>query len=233
MKLFNIIKRFIDILLSIFIFMVFAPLLILIPILILILEGHPIFYISQRMVTSKKLIRIIKFRTMYRDATSEKYQLNERYMRNGFLDIPLECEVYTPIGRLLERTQLVEILQILNIVMGNMSFVGNRPLPKANIELLMQFSDWEGRFSSPAGITGISQIAGKYDLHPLERLHLERMYSSVYTNPNGNILLCDLLIIWHTCLVLLTGKYLGYDKSLELLIRCGANQQLSANTSNT
>jgi lipopolysaccharide/colanic/teichoic acid biosynthesis glycosyltransferase len=222
MKYSNTIKKIIDLSGSIIIFIVFAPILIFIIFIILILEGRPVFYISQRMVTSTKLIRIIKFRTMFRDATSEKYQLNERYMRNGFLDIPLECEVYTPIGRVLERTQLVEILQILNIIMGDMSFVGNRPLPKANIELLLQFPGWERRFSSPAGITGISQIAGKYDLQPSQRIYLEIMYSSIYINPNGNILLCDLLIIWHTCLLLLTGKYLGYEKSLALLIRCGA-----------
>ena len=185
------------------------------------------------MVTATKLIRITKFRTMNRDATSEKYQLHERYMRNGFLDIPLECEVYTPIGRLLERTQLVEVFQLLNILMGDMSFVGNRPLPKVNVELLMQFSGWEERFSSPAGITGISQVAGKYGLQPLQRIYLERMYSGIYNSPNGNIMLCDLLILWHTFLLLLSGKYLGYDRALALLISCGANPNLPVSTSMT
>lgn len=170
---------------------------------------------------------------MVRDATSEKYQLSERYMRNGFLDIPLECEVYTPIGRVLERTQLVEIFQLLNIFMGDMSFVGNRPLPKVNVELLMQFSGWEERFSSPAGVTGISQVAGKYALKPQQRIYLERMYSSIYNSPNGNITLCDFLIIWHTFLLLLTGKYLGYENAMEVLINCGANPNLPASASNT
>ena len=232
MKTSNFIKKLIDIPISFFIFILLIPIIIFIAFIIPFLEGYPIFYSSERMVTSKKSIRIIKFRTMVRDATSKKYQLNERYMRNGFLDIPLESEVYTPIGRLLERTQLVEILQLLNILMGQMSFVGNRPLPKINVELLMQFSGWEERFSSPAGITGISQIAGKYELQPKQRIYLERMYSSIYTGPNGNIVLCDLLILWHTFLLLLTKKYLGYDKSLALLIYCGANQHLSASISN-
>ena len=210
-----------------------TPILILISFIFLFLEGRPIFYTSERMITTTKLIRIRKFRTMVRDATSEKYQLSERYMRNGFLNIPLECEVYTPIGRVLERTQLVEIFQLLNIFMGDMSFVGNRPLPKVNVELLMQFSGWEERFSSPAGITGISQVAGKYELKPQQRIYLERMYSSIYNSPNGNITLCDFLILWHTFLLLFTGKYLGYEKAMEVLINCGANPNLPASTSNT
>jgi lipopolysaccharide/colanic/teichoic acid biosynthesis glycosyltransferase len=222
MKISNIIKRLLDILLSFFIFIFSIPVLILTSFALLILEGRPIFYTSKRLCTPTKSIAIIKFRTMVRDAISEKYRLNERFMQNGFLNIPLTCEVYTPIGRLLERTQIVEILQIINIIMGDMSFVGNRPLPKSNIELLKQFPRWEDRFNSPAGITGISQIAGKYDIQPEQRLYLERMYSSIYQNANGNILLCDITIIWHTCALLLSGKYLGYDKSLALLMRCGA-----------
>ena len=170
---------------------------------------------------------------MVSDATSNKYQLSERYMRNGFLDIPLNSKVYTPIGRVLERTQLVEVLQLINIIMGDMSFVGNRPLPKGNVELLKQFTGWEGRFDSPAGITGISQIVGKYELKPQQRIDLERMYSSIYTSPNGKILVCDLIIIWRTCLLLLTGKYLGYDNGMSLLIKCGAEQHLLNGSSKT
>lgn len=230
MKKTRILKKLVDLLLSFIILIVFSPILTVIIFVILIIEGRPIFYLSQRFISTTKLIKIIKFRTMQKEATSEKYQLNNRFMRNGFLDIPLDCEVYTPIGRILERTQIVEVLQTLNILMGDMSFVGNRPLPKLNTEILAQFSNWEQRFESPAGITGISQIAGKYDLQPEERLYLERMYSSIFSSPNGNILLCDLLILWKTLLVVLTGKYLGYDKSIELLIRCGADQQLPANT---
>ena len=229
----NNIKRIMDTVISLIIFLAFLPLLALISFMQLILEGPPILYISQRMITSTKSIKIRKFRTMVRDATSDKYKLNKRYMRSGFLDIPLDCEVYTPIGRVLERTQIVEILQVINILMGEMSFVGNRPLPKSNIEMLKKFSGWEERFSSPAGITGISQIVGKYGLEPEQRIYIERIYSSIYTSPNGNIVLCDTLIIWHTFLLLLTGKYLGYDKGLELLISCGANAKLSPNLPHT
>ena len=225
-KLSNIIKKIMDILLAVFLLIVLMPILVVVALLIRILEGSPIFYVSHRFISSDNSVNIYKFRTMVRDATSAKYRLNERYMRDGFLDIPLECEVYTSIGRILERTQLVETLQLLNILFDGMSFVGNRPLPKNNIELLKKFLGWQERFDSPAGITGISQIVGKYGLLPHQRLHLERMYSNVYINPNGNIILCDLLIIGYTIRLLLTGSYLDYEKAIALLIRCGADKDL-------
>jgi lipopolysaccharide/colanic/teichoic acid biosynthesis glycosyltransferase len=198
----------------------------LIAILILLLEGTPIFYISRRFISADKSVTIFKFRTMVKDATSPKYQLRERYMRDGYLDIPISCAVYTPIGRLLERSQLVETLQLLNILFDGMSFVGNRPLPKDNIELLKKFGNWQERFDSPAGITGISQIVGKYGLLPNQRLHLERMYASIYRSPNGNIFLCDLYIIGYTLFLLCSGHYLAYEKAISLLIHFGADKHI-------
>lgn len=226
LKLSNILKKIFDILIAATLLIALLPILLLAAALIRILEGAPVFYMSHRFISADKSVTIFKFRTMVKDATSPKYQLKERFMRDGYLDIPLTCEVYTPIGRLLERSQLVETLQLLNILFDGMSFVGNRPLPKDNIELLKKFGGWQERFDSPAGITGISQIAGKYGLLPQQRLYLERMYASVYKNPNGNILLCDLYIIGHTILLLLTGRYLDYGKAVSLLIRCGANNEL-------
>ena len=55
------------------------------------------------MVSEKKLIKIVKFRSMVKDAKSNKYNLAEKYMKNGYLDIPLTAEVFTPYGRFLEK----------------------------------------------------------------------------------------------------------------------------------
>jgi len=113
---------------------------------------------------------------MVTDATSSKYQLEERFMREGYLDIPLSCEVYTPIGRFFERTQVVELLQLFNVLLGQMSFIGNRPLPLRNLEFLQKTGCWKARFDSPAGISGISQVVGKYGLSPASRSALFRQY---------------------------------------------------------
>jgi len=225
-KVSNVMKRALDIFLAITVLAVLSPLLLLISVALCIIEGSPIFYVSKRYVARNKSVFVYKFRTMVRNATAPQYRLKERYMRDGYLDIPLDCEVYTPIGRLLERSQIVEVLQLINVFSSGMSFVGNRPLPKDNLDLLQKFTGWADRFDSPAGITGIAQIAGKYGLSPQQRLLLERMYASIYKNPAANILTCDLAIIAYTLYLLLTGRYLGFNKAIMLLTHFGADERL-------
>jgi lipopolysaccharide/colanic/teichoic acid biosynthesis glycosyltransferase len=217
-KLSNLAKRVADILISILVLSMLFPILILISALIFVLEGYPIFYISRRFISLDQCVSILKFRTMVKDATSPKYRLRERFMRDGYLDIPLDCEVYTPIGRFLERSQLVEVLQFFNILFHGMSLIGNRPLPLENIQLLKKFKGWEGRFDSPAGLTGLSQVVGKLNQTPEERLELECLYSSVYRSKSGNILLCDLFIFYHTIRLLLFGKYLPIEQAKRLAL---------------
>jgi len=215
-KLSNFIKRVADILAALVLVTLLSPVLILIATLIFVLEGYPIFYVSRRYVSLDQSVPILKFRTMVRDATSPKYRLRERFMRDGYLDIPLDCEVYTSIGRFLERSQLVELLQLFNILFHGMSLSGNRPLPRDNIELLKQFKGWEARFDSPAGLTGLSQVVGKLNQSPEQRLELEALYSNVYKSKNGNILLCDLFIFYYTIRLLLFGRYLSIDAARRL-----------------
>lgn len=215
-KISNLAKRVTDILIAIVSLFVLFPVLILVAVLIFVLEGYPIFYISRRFISLDQCVSILKFRTMVRDATSPKYRLRERFMRDGYLDIPLDCEVYTPIGRFLERSQLVEVLQFFNILFHGMSLIGNRPLPRENIQLLKQFKGWERRFDSPAGLTGLSQVVGKLNQTPEERLELECLYSRVYKSKNGNILLCDLFITYYTVRLLLFGKPLSIETAKRL-----------------
>ena len=213
----NLAKRVVDLLLSIALLVVLSPVLIIVTVLIFILEGSPAFYISQRYISVGHCVSVLKFRTMVRDARSPKYRLRERFMRNGFLDIPLDCEVYTPFGRLLERTQMVETLQLFNILLHRMSLIGNRPLPLDNIELLEQFKGWHGRFASPAGITGLSQVVGKLNQSPEDRLSLESRYSALYRNPKANIFRCDLYIAFYTLRLVLTGKALSGTEADRIL----------------
>jgi lipopolysaccharide/colanic/teichoic acid biosynthesis glycosyltransferase len=196
----------------------FSPFILLIILAIFVLEGRPIFYTSKRLISLDTEESILKFRTMVRDAKSPKYKLEERFMQSGYLDIPLTCEVYTSIGRFLEKTQLVEILQVINIIFHKMSLIGNRPLPRNNIELLRNLPNWEQRFASPAGMTGIAQVVGKFNLSPVDRLDLEKLYSKVYLH--GNVLKCDIEIIYFTIRLILTGKNISLDYAISLLSRC-------------
>lgn len=218
MRINQLIKRILDVIFSIALLCILLPIFALVAILILLLEGRPVCYISKRFISKDEEVSIPKFRTMVPDAATHKYRLNERYMREGYLDIPLVCEVYTPIGRVLERTQLVETLQLLTILYGKMSFIGNRPLPKQNVDMLKKFDGWEERFASPAGVSGISQVVGKYGLLPEERLELEKSYSKVYQE--GNVIWCDIVVVLYTIRLLVTGKTLSIEKAQSLLESC-------------
>lgn len=213
-------KRCIDLSVAGLLLIALSPLLAIVALLVLVLEGRPVFYVSRRHVGPTRCIPVLKFRTMVRDATSPKYRLRERFMRGGYLDIPRNCEVYTPIGRILERAQIVELPQLWNILFHGMSLIGNRPLPSENVRCLSQYEEWQERFWSPAGISGIAQIVGKLNLEPEERLALESAYSEVYQH--GNLVLCDLLVVWYTLDTILRGTSTSLEKAVSILDRTSA-----------
>jgi len=225
--LFRIIKKVEDIVFSLSTLIIFLPIIIIIITLSFFIQGRPIFYVSDRIIGLQKKIRIIKFRTMVKDALDPKWGLEEKYMKDGYLDVPVYSKVYTPFGRFLEKTQLVEILQVFHVLFNHMSFVGNRPLPEKNIELLKKrFPDtWHERFGSPAGMTGITQVAGKFNLTSEQRLELESLYSRVYHE--GNILKADAYIFFSTIILLLlrdASAYRSYDSAKNVLIACLKNR---------
>ena len=213
----NLAKRVLDVLGASVLLIGLFPIIITIPFLIFIVEGYPVFYISKRFISLTNCVSVLKYRTMVRGATSPKYRLRERFMRSGYLDIPLSCEVYTPLGRILERTQLVEILQLFNVLLHGMSLIGNRPLPMDNIKLLQNFKGWEHRFDSPAGLTGITQVVGKHNQTPEQRLELECMYSKLYKSETANIFRCDIWIAFYTVRMLLTGRTLSIEGAKQLI----------------
>jgi len=225
--LFRSIKKIEDVIFSISTLIIFLPIIIITIILSLIIQGFPIFYVSERIVSLNKKIHIIKFRTMVKDAKSPRWGLEEKYMKDGYLDIPISSEVYTPFGRILEKTQLVEILQVFHVLFSHMSFVGNRPLPKSNVDMLKtRFPDkWQNRFKSPAGMTGITQVAGKFNLTSEQRLELESLYSKVYRE--GNVLKADAYIFFSTIILLLlrdASAYRSYESAKNVLNACLKNK---------
>jgi len=221
--IYRLIKKLEDITLSLLIIIFLGPIFIFVIILVFFFNGRPIFYVSKRMIKWNKSISIFKIRTMVKDAKDPKYDLEGKYMEKGFLDIPLDSEVYTPLGRILEKTQFVELPQVFNILLGSISFVGNRPLPEKNVMILKQnFPEkWKMRFESPCGITGITQVVGKFNLTPEKRLELESLYSEVYNK--GNILKADAYIFFSTIILLVfqnTLAFRSYDSAKKMLSSC-------------
>lgn len=216
-------KKIEDIVFSLSTLIIFLPVIIIITILSLFIQGRPIFYVSERVVGYQKKIHVIKFRTMVKDAKDPKWRLEEKYMKDGYLDVPIYSDVYTPFGRFLEKTQLVEILQVFHVLFNHMSFVGNRPLPEKNVNILKErFPEtWQERFNSPAGMTGITQVAGKFNLTSEQRLELESLYSQVYRE--GNVLKADAYIFFSTIILLLlrdASAYRSYESAKNVLTAC-------------
>jgi lipopolysaccharide/colanic/teichoic acid biosynthesis glycosyltransferase len=104
-----------------------------------------------------------------------------KYTKDGFETIPLASKIYTKCGRKYEKYQIVELPQLLNVIKGDLSLVGYRPLPHKNIILLKNaYGEYIVglRHKYRAGLTGYSQILGKDKFTPLERINLELLLSS-------------------------------------------------------
>lgn len=196
----RILKRLFDLVISGILLLLLSPLLILIDMAILLLSGWPIFYISKRVGQGgKKTIRVIKFRTMVRNADDLKKELMEQSHRDdGPLFKVKNDPRVTGIGKPLRRFSLDELPQLVNVLFGQMSLVGPRPhLP----EEVLQYGAYERRvFAVKPGITGLSQVSGRSDLKFEEEVRLDLQYVEEWSP------LLDLWILWRTVWVVLSKR---------------------------
>lgn len=141
----------------------------------------------------------------------------------GFEKLSLESDIYTDFGRFLEKTQLVEAPQLLNIIGGSMSFVGNRPLPvHINKSLAHRYGNIvKQRTVCKPGIAGYVQLRGKHSMPDQKRLVLEKrlalslVYGSIY-----NRLWVFMSLLVSVILSVLLGKvvFLGKTKTVKILL---------------
>ncbi len=177
-------KRLFDVVLSIIALTVLSPLFLLISILIKLESKGSIFYISMRAGAGYKIFRFFKFRTMRFNAENELDQIlhlnqynNQKGSSASFVKIERDPRI-TRFGRLLRNTSLDELPQLINVLFGDMSLVGNRPLPLYEAERLTK-DQFAKRFIAPAGITGLWQISkrGRIQMSELERMNLDIAYA--------------------------------------------------------
>jgi len=117
-------KRLFDIIFSIFILIVLLPLFLIISLWIIIDNGLPVFYLQERIGKDFKPFKLIKFRTMYKDAD-----------KKGLLTISSRDKRITPSGYYLRKFKLDELPQFINVLKGEMSIVGPRPEVRKYVEL--------------------------------------------------------------------------------------------------
>lgn len=178
-------KRSFDIMVSFMALFCLSPVLLLIALVIKIESKGPIFYISKRAGTGYRIFDFYKFRSMRVGADAElkklahlnQYSENPENSGGVFFKIKNDPRI-TRFGSFLRSTSLDEIPQLINVLIGDMSLVGNRPLPLYEAEKLTK-DQIAWRFLAPAGITGLWQITkrGKDNMSEEERIALDMEYA--------------------------------------------------------
>lgn len=137
-------KRMLDLVVALGLSILLAPVIAGLALLVLILDGRPVFYISERMKTATTGFQLVKFRTMRSDAADSGVTGADKAGR------------ITPLGRFLRRTRLDELPQLWNILKGDMSFVGPRPPLRRYVEAYPEI--YGAVLRSRPGLTGLATI---------------------------------------------------------------------------
>ncbi len=157
----KILKRWIDIILSLFVITILSPVLIIISIVVRIKLGKPIIFKQKRPGKEQKIFEMYKFRTMTDEKDSSGNLLSDE-------------ERLTSFGRKLRRTSLDELPEVFNILKGDMSFVGPRPLLE---RYLPYYTEREShRHDVRPGLTGLAQINGRNALSWEKRFEFDLQY---------------------------------------------------------
>ncbi|MDR0826431.1 MAG: undecaprenyl-phosphate galactose phosphotransferase WbaP [Desulfovibrio sp.] len=196
------IKRLLDIIYCLLGSVVIMPLIPLLALCIRLDSEGPIFFRQQRIGQGGKVIRIYKFRTMVANAQDELVEilkkdpaLREKWAKDQKL--PNDPRL-TRVGAFLRRVSLDELPQVFNVIKGEMSFVGPRPIVENEIPRYGEAFSFYTRVKP--GITGLWQISGRNDVKYAKRVELDKTY--IY---NWSVWM-DIYIMIRTIPALLTGR---------------------------
>ena len=200
--LYLFIKRCIDIIGALIGLIISSPIFILVSIMYLFGESKgPVFFKQQRYGKNGKLFYIYKFRSMVVNANEKLKQnkeLYKKYIKSNYKLEQDEDPRITNLGRFLRKTSLDEIPQFINVLKGDMSLVGPRPIVE---EELFEYKDKKEDFLSvKPGMTGYWQVSGRSNIGYPERVNIELYY--VYKQS----LLFDIKILIKTVLVVFLKK---------------------------
>ncbi|MCX2473197.1 sugar transferase [Pedobacter sp. MC2016-05] len=181
-------KRMFDLTVCIFVFLLMAPIFALIALAIFIESDGPIIYRSKRVGARYKIFDFFKFRSMHHHSNVELKSLSDS---NQYKIIDGENPIFnkiqndprvTHVGRFIRKYSLDELPQLFNVIRGDMSLVGNRPLPLYEAVCLTS-DEWAVRFLAPAGLTGLWQVSrrGKKSMSERERKKLDNFYAKNYS----------------------------------------------------
>jgi exopolysaccharide biosynthesis polyprenyl glycosylphosphotransferase len=191
-------KRIMDIAISATALLILAPVLLATAIAIKIFSPGPVFFLQERIGLNKRRFKILKFRTMVRDAEQLQPLLEKHNEASGPVFKIRNDPRITPIGRLLRRSSIDEAPQLLNVLLGDMSLVGPRPLPVRDYEGFSK--DWQRRrFSVKPGVTCLWQVNGRSGVPFDQWMRLDLQYMDEWS------LWLDLKILARTVPAVLRG----------------------------
>jgi len=174
-----------------------VPIFTVLALLIKVNDRGPAFFRQLRVGHEGRIFRVWKFRTMYVDAEERKSKLEAQNEGDGMLFKIKDDPRVTPIGRFLRATSLDELPQLINVLKGEMSLVGPRPLPADDGDYL---GDVRRRLLVRPGMTGLWQVSGRSDLSWDEAVRLDLYYVDNWS------LAYDLSILWRTIGVVVARK---------------------------
>jgi exopolysaccharide biosynthesis polyprenyl glycosylphosphotransferase len=193
------VKRALDIVISFGLLVAFAPLLLVVALLIKFTSEGPVMFTQERVGLNKRRFRIYKFRTMIPNADKMLAQLESLNEAGGPTFKIKNDPRMTSLGRMLRRTSIDELPQLFNVLKGDMSLVGPRPLPVRDYEGFNE--DWQRRrFSIRPGITCLWQVNGRSSITFEKWMQLDLQYMDEWS------LWLDLQILARTVPAVLKGS---------------------------
>ncbi|OFX18900.1 MAG: hypothetical protein A2V77_17250 [Anaeromyxobacter sp. RBG_16_69_14] len=191
-------KRAIDLVVAAALLVALAPLFLAVALLVKATSPGPVFFTQERIGLSKRRFRMLKFRTMVVDAERRQRELEHLNEANGPVFKIRKDPRITSVGAVLRNTSIDELPQLLNVLKGDLSLVGPRPLPVRDYEGFER--DWHRRrFSVRPGITCLWQIGGRSDVSFERWMELDMQYIDTWS------LWLDLKILCKTIPAVLRG----------------------------
>ena len=167
----RMVKRIMDIVISLIGIVVASPFMLLIAIAIKLYDGGPVFYKQERLTRGGRPFMILKFRSMSTDSEAKGARLAAKN----------DTRV-TPVGKVIRNIHFDELPQLFNILKGDMSVVGPRPERQVIMEeYRKELPEFDFRLKVKAGLTGYAQVFGKYNTTPYYKLKFDMQYIENYS----------------------------------------------------
>lgn len=195
---YNFCKRAFDVICSALALVILSPLLLITALCIKAESKGPVLFCQERVGKDKKVFRIFKFRSMCADAPKLHEKLKEQAGDTSGSFKPKDDPRITKVGKIIRKLSIDELPQLLNILKGDMSIVGPRPLPTYEAKDLP--SDYDDRFRVLPGLTCTWQISGRSEISFEQRMEMDVNY--VKERSLGK----DFSLIFKTVPAVLTGK---------------------------